>query len=125
MDTGDGIVSCETTIVAHVTNADWLSLVRQEAVRLQRTLSTSGMPSGMNLELPCTASWDLNSWSIRFDQADWVVRRYEDRFQRSVLIFLTSKKLYCGPLLKQTILWFQRMRRDAPMQMAPRPGCHV
>ncbi len=75
-----GIVPCEVSLVAEVASADWLSLVRKEAVRLQRPLSTAGMPSGLNLELPCKAVWDLTGWSIRFDQADWVVLRYEEPF---------------------------------------------
>lgn len=75
-----GIVPCEVPLVAEVANKDWLSLVRKEAVRLQRTLNTSGMPSGLNLKLPCKAKWDLSGWSIQFDQADWVVIRYEEPF---------------------------------------------
>ena len=75
-----GIVPCEVPLVAEVASKDWLSLVRKEAVRLQRTLSTAGMPSGLNLKLPCKASWDLTGWSIRFDQADWVELRYEEPF---------------------------------------------
>ena len=75
-----GIVPCEVPLIAEVANADWLSLVRKEAVRLQRTLSTSGMPSGLNLKLPCKAVWDLTNWSVSFDQADWVQLRYEEPF---------------------------------------------
>jgi len=75
-----GIVPCEVPLVAEVASADWLSLVRKEAVRMQRTLSTAGMPSGLNLALPCKATWDLTGWSIRFDQADWVALRYEEPF---------------------------------------------
>jgi len=75
-----GIVPCEIPLVAEVANKDWLSLVRKEAVRLQRPLSTAGMPSGLNLKLPCKAVWDLTGWSIRFDQADWIVLRYEEPF---------------------------------------------
>jgi hypothetical protein len=41
-------------------------------------MSVAAVPAGMNLRLPCTAAWDLKGWSIRFDQADWVVIRYDE-----------------------------------------------
>lgn len=75
-----GIRPNEVALAAEVASRDWLNLVRQEAVRLQKATSAAAMPAGMNLRLPCTAAWDLKGWSIRFDQADWVVIRYEEPF---------------------------------------------
>lgn len=73
-----GIEACEVPLMADVTSRDWLNLARKEAVRLQKTMSTAGMPQGLNLELGCTAAWDLKGWSVRFDTAEWVVIRYDE-----------------------------------------------
>ncbi|MGN6547852.1 MAG: hypothetical protein ACTHK7_22645 [Aureliella sp.] len=75
-----GIEPNEVPLVAEVTSRDWLNLVRQEAVRLQKAMSAAAISPGLNLSLPCTAAWDLKGWSIRFDQADWVVIRYDEPF---------------------------------------------
>lgn len=75
-----GVAPGEFAMTAKVTSRDWLTLVRQEAVRLQRSMNTAAMPQGMNLSLSCTAQWDLKAWSIRFDQADGVVVGREDPF---------------------------------------------
>ena len=73
-----GIEACAVALAAEVTSRDWLNLVRQEAVRLQKTMSTAGLPPGLNLQLACKAVWDLKGWSVRFDQAEWVVVRYDE-----------------------------------------------
>jgi hypothetical protein len=73
-----GIAPCEVPLVADITSRDWLNLARQEAVRLQQTMSTAGLPQGLNLQLNCKATWDLKGWSVRFDQAEWVVVRYDE-----------------------------------------------
>ncbi len=75
-----GLVPGDFALVADVTSSDWTTLLRQEAVRQRRSTSVAAMPQGMNLQLPCTAHWDLKNWSIRFDQADWVEVRYDDPF---------------------------------------------
>ena len=75
-----GLQPNEVSLTAEVTSRDWLSLVRQESVRLQRAMNVAAVPAGKNLRLPCTAAWDLKGWSIRFDQADWVVIRYDEPF---------------------------------------------
>ena len=75
-----GLEPNEAALTAEVASRDWLNLARQEAVRQQQSMSTSAIPTGLNLQLPCTALWDLNGWSIRFDQAEWVVIRYDEPF---------------------------------------------
>lgn len=75
-----GVEEGEFALKADVSSRDWLSLLRQEAVRLQQSLNTAAMPSGLNLQLGCKAVWDLKGWSIRFDQAEWMVLRYEEPF---------------------------------------------
>jgi hypothetical protein len=73
-----GIQPNEVGLVAEVSSRDWLSLVRQEAVRLQHAMNTASMPAGLNQRLPCTGAWDLSGWSIRFTQAEWVVVRFDE-----------------------------------------------
>lgn len=74
-----GLTEGEVTLSADVSSRDWLTLARQEAVRLQKSMSTGAIPAGLNLQLACKGSWEIGQgWSIRFDQAEWVVVRYED-----------------------------------------------
>ncbi len=75
-----GINECDIPLQADVANADWLSLVRKEAVRLQRSMNTGAMPQGLNLDLACTAHWTGAKWSMRFSQAEWVQVEYEEPF---------------------------------------------
>lgn len=75
-----GVVDCEVSLLAEVTSKDWLSLVRQEAVRLQKSMNAAAAPAGMNLKIGCKAIWDQKGWAVRFDEADWVVVRYDDPF---------------------------------------------
>lgn len=70
----------EVSLTAEVASRDWLTRLRQEAVRLQQSLNTAAVPAGMNLRLGCKAVWDLKGWSIRFDQAEWMVLRYDEPF---------------------------------------------
>ncbi len=73
-----GLVDTEVSLVAEVNGGDWASLVRQEAVRLQRAFNMSAVEQATTLRLPCTARWDTRSWSVRFDQVNWVVVNYDD-----------------------------------------------
>lgn len=72
-----GLETLQVPLTAEVFSGDWASLVRSEAVRLQQSLSLSAMPQATTLQLPCTARWDTNAWSVSFDQVEWVVRRYD------------------------------------------------
>ncbi len=72
-----GLESLQVPLMAEVFSGDWASLVRSEAVRLQQSLSLSAMPQATTLQLPCTARWDTKSWSVSFDQVQWMVRRYD------------------------------------------------
>ncbi|MFO1064700.1 MAG: hypothetical protein U0892_12625 [Pirellulales bacterium] len=73
-----GLAEHDVSMTAEVTSKDWLNLVRQEAVRLQRSMNTAAVGPGMNLKLPCKGHWIDKGWSIRFDSADWIVNRYEE-----------------------------------------------
>lgn len=73
-----GLKPLEVPLTAEVFSGDWASLVRREAVRLQQSLSLSAVAHATTLHLPCTARWDTQSWSITFDQVDWIVIDYED-----------------------------------------------
>ncbi len=75
-----GLTAGEFPLQAEVTSGDWLTLLRQEAVRLQRPTNVAAMPQGTNLTLPCTARWSLQNWSVSFDQAEWVSVQYDDPF---------------------------------------------
>lgn len=107
-----GIQPNEVPLVAEVTSRDWLSLVRQESVRQQRAMSVAAVPAGLNLRLPCTAAWDLKGWSIRFDQADWVVVRYDEPF---------SVERPGMDELGETLMWAVAAAHDArlPKQLPP------
>ena len=75
-----GLRPCQIPLQAEVNSRDWQSLLRQEAVRLQQTLNTAAMPSGLTLRLNCRGEWDMAHWLIRFDDAQWMIINYEDPF---------------------------------------------
>ncbi len=75
-----GLTPAEYALTAEVNNRDWSSRLRQEAVRLQQALNTAAVPAGLTLHLGCKAAWDGKSWAVRFDQAEWMVVRYEEAF---------------------------------------------
>lgn len=72
-----GIVAADFGLIAEVTGTDWAGLVRQEAVRQQRSFSTAA-GGGANLQLPCTARWEADQWVIRFDAVEWLSVCYEE-----------------------------------------------
>src|SRR5690606_15599849 len=65
-----GIVPGSFRLTAEVTSGDWAGLVRKEAVRLQHAVSLGTAVGASTLHLPCTAHWDLKSWTVKFDQLD-------------------------------------------------------
>lgn len=73
-----GLAPGSFQLSAEVAGSDWTGLVRKEAVRLQHSLDTTAVQQGANLTLPCKASWDGTSWTVRFDQVDWIALEYED-----------------------------------------------
>ncbi len=73
-----GLDPLTVPLMAEVFSGDWASLVRSEAVRLQQALNLSAVPAATTLQLPCTAQWDLKTWSVRFDPVEWVVVPYEE-----------------------------------------------
>ncbi len=73
-----GLEPIEVAMTAEVFSGDWASLVRSEAVRLQKSFSMSAVTQATTLQLPCTARWDKESWSVSFDQVEWVVVHYSD-----------------------------------------------
>ncbi len=99
-----GLENCRVPLTAEVNSRDWQSILRQEAVRLQQTLNTAAMPSGLTLRLNCHAEWDKQHWAIRFDDAEWMVINYEDPFsvQRPEMADIS-----------ETILWAIAQAHDA------------
>ena len=95
-----GLEPLEVSLTAEVFSGDWASLVRSEAVRLQKPMSLSAVPQATTLQLPCTARWDRSNWSVSFDQADWVVKRYDElpvmdrppyaELQQQLMLILTT-----------------------------------
>lgn len=73
-----GLTPMEVGLHAEVFSGDWASLVRSEAVRLQKSFSMSAIAQATTLKLPCTARWNKTAWSVQFDQVDWVVVDYSD-----------------------------------------------
>ncbi len=75
-----GLTPCTVSLEASATTKEWTSLVRQEAVRLQKSINAGAVPAGLNQQLPCHATWDLQAWTVRFTEPDWVTVRYETPF---------------------------------------------
>ncbi len=73
-----GLEASQFPLVAEVYCGDWTSLVRSEAVRLQKRLNTSAVLQTSTMQLPCTARWDTKQWSVQFDQVDWIMVAYDD-----------------------------------------------
>lgn len=108
-----GLQPCEVALTAEVNSRDWQSRLRQEAVRLQQTLNTAAMPSGLTLRLNCHAVWDLQHWSIRFDDAQWMRIPYEDPFSVERPEFSE---------IEETILWAMAEAHDG---LQPKSPCAV
>lgn len=73
-----GIVPLDVPMFAEVTATDWSNLVRQEAVRLQKSFNPSAVASKSTMQIECVGSWDLTQWEIRFASVDWLGLQRED-----------------------------------------------
>ncbi len=73
-----GLVPTQVPLTAEIYAGDWASLVRKEAVRLQKSFNMSAVEQANTLSLPCTAQWDTKHWKVKFDQVEWVVVAYDD-----------------------------------------------
>ncbi|MCA9157466.1 MAG: hypothetical protein KDA72_04020 [Planctomycetales bacterium] len=98
-----GLRPLEVSLIAEVFSGDWASLVRSEAVRLQQSLSLSAVAQATTLQLPCTARWDSQGWSITFDQVDWVVITYDE-------LPVMQRPTYAG--LEELLSWLLAMAND-------------
>lgn len=67
-----GVVAMERAWVAQVTQSDWSNLLRKEAVRRSKPLNVLTMPSTTLVDVPCRAVWNLQQWTIHFQQPDWL-----------------------------------------------------
>lgn len=67
-----GFISSDQSWIAEVTLSDWTNLLRREAVRLGKGLNVQAIPNSNTVRVPCTARWNNTSWSIHFDQPDWL-----------------------------------------------------
>lgn len=73
-----GLVPTQVALTAEVNGGDWASLVRQEAVRLQKSFNMHAVEQANTLRLPSTAHWDTQAWTVSFDQVDWVKVGYDE-----------------------------------------------
>lgn len=67
-----GFIPSDQSWIAEVTLSDWTNLLRREAVRLGKGLNVQAIPNSNTVRVPCTARWNSTSWSIHFDQPDWL-----------------------------------------------------
>ena len=73
-----GITPVRFALTAEVTNSDWTTLVRQEAVRQQKPFNSGAFGNSNTLHPACHANWDGETWSVTFDEIPWLVVKYED-----------------------------------------------
>ncbi len=67
-----GLRAGEHALQAEVTQSDWTSWVRQEAVRLQQPFNAAAIASSLTLHVPCQALWDGSRWKLQFEDAEWL-----------------------------------------------------
>jgi hypothetical protein len=75
-----GVVSFDIELTAEVNKEDWYTLIRREMVRNGRSFNANALPDGTLLKLPCQASWDTKSWSMKFENPSWLAIQYESGF---------------------------------------------
>ncbi len=73
-----GIEPATFALAAEVTNSDWTTLVRQQAVRQQQPFNSSAFGSANILRPHCHASWDGAAWTVSFEEIAWLVVEFED-----------------------------------------------
>ena len=72
-----GIEPAQIELVSEVTNSDWTSLVRSEAVRQQKPFNSSAFAGQTNVRPRCVGHWNGSHWKIQFDDIDWLHLNYE------------------------------------------------
>jgi hypothetical protein len=80
-----GVIPSEFSLDGVVTAGDWADLLRDEAVRQRRPMSMNAFVNDQKgtVTQPCTARFDSGNWTIRFNNADWITREYDDAFSTS------------------------------------------
>lgn len=73
-----GLQPGEFKLQSEVTNSDWTTLVRQEAVRRQKPFDSAAFGKENTLHPPCTAIWDGSQWTVRFDEIPWLEIKYDE-----------------------------------------------
>ncbi len=73
-----GLSSFPIDLEARVTQADWTTLVREAAVRQQKSFDFNAWGKNSNLKLPCKAEWREQAWHIQFATPDWLVMSYDE-----------------------------------------------
>lgn len=71
-----GLTEGKFALTAEVTSSDWMELVRNEAVRLQKPFSTAAAAQTSTMQVPCHARWDTTKWTLSFDQLEWLVKEF-------------------------------------------------
>ena len=75
-----GIVPCSFRATARVTSHDWTTMVRKLAIRRNKPMNVNAFPTGNILDLACTLDWTPRSWTIRFEQPDWMSIEMDSEF---------------------------------------------
>ena len=75
-----GAQPTESALRAEITQLDWTELLRKEMMHHGRSLNMSSMPTGKVLSLPCRGVWDGNNWEFRFEDPEWLVVKFDERF---------------------------------------------
>ena len=73
-----GIEPGSVALTAEVTSADWTTLVRERAVKLQKPFDSSAFGHDNTLHPKCKAHWDGTTWTIQFDEIPWLELTYEE-----------------------------------------------
>lgn len=66
---------------AQVTSQDWVTLIREEAIRRRKPLNTGAAPSGNVIEVPCVMRWEPLTWTVQFEQPSWMTLELDGPFQ--------------------------------------------
>lgn len=69
-----GVFSLES----EVTNSDWSTLVREQAVKLQKPFDSSAFGHANTLHPKCTGAWDGKLWTIQFEDVPWLKLTYDE-----------------------------------------------
>ena len=76
-----GITGCEVDLKASAVTSEWAGVLRREAVRHGKSISTALLPNTQSVQLNCTAAWDRQQWAVRIKEAEWRQFKYPQPFR--------------------------------------------